>query len=90
MKLIDVIETKKNICLSITNDKLSLNPMHSYFSQVQSATCMLYTEMKWCDYVVKTAIDIYTHQEDHILTKIPATSSFQKFNICIFTESFPN
>ena len=57
MKVIDTIKTKKNTCLSITNDKLSLKRTHNYFYQFQTA--MLCIKMKWCDFVVKTTVDIY-------------------------------
>ena len=78
MKIIDAIKTKKNTCLSITNDKLSLKRTHNYFYQVQTA--MLCTETKWCDFVVKTTVDIHieriTFDEDFCNKFIPKVRYF--------------
>ena len=58
-KLIDIIKTK-NTCLSIINGKLSLKRTHNYFYQIQTA--MLCTETKWCDFVVRTTVDLHVER----------------------------
>ena len=78
MKLIDVSKAKKNTWLSMTNGKLSLKRTHNYFYQVQSA--MLCTETKWCDFVVRTIIDLHVERiffdEDFCTNFIPKVRYF--------------
>ena len=42
------------------NIKLSLKRTHNYFYQIQTA--MLCTETKWCDFVVRTTVDLHVER----------------------------
>lgn len=47
----------KNCCLALNDGQLNLKKSHNYYYQVQTA--MFCTERKWCDFVVRTTIDLH-------------------------------
>ena len=56
------VMSKKLTCLSCnrTNGALSLKKSHTYYYQVQMV--MLCTNTEWCDFVVRTKVDLYVER----------------------------
>ena len=61
MTLWDAATQRKDFCLAVTDQShLSLKHTHNYYYQVQAT--MSCTGRKWCDVVVRTAVDVHVER----------------------------
>ena len=58
----DAISAKKCTCLVINNERKSLKTTHDYYYQVQ--TLMLCSGTRWCNFFLRTTVDMYCERID--------------------------
>jgi hypothetical protein len=56
----DAATQAKDFCLCVKDDTLTLKHSHAYYYQIQAA--MSCTGRKWCDFVVRTSVDIHVER----------------------------